>query len=104
MSLLVLLPGNIVKVVPVLETLSENFFLHTTNPQRNPQKLVSIFRIKNEPSCSNITLFFNNTPIYYKIDNRAQWKITSKINMKFEILKNISPRPDLSSANARLSA
>ena len=48
------------------------FFLDTINLKKNPENLVSISQIKNEPSNWNISLFSNGTPISYKIDIGAQ--------------------------------
>ena len=46
------------------------------NLQRNPENLVSISQIKNEPSDCNITLSFNGTPMSYETDTGAQCIVT----------------------------
>ena len=75
------------------------FFLDTINLQRNPENLINISRIKNEPSGWNISLSSNGTPISYKIDTGAQCNA-----IHVETLENVSPKPDLQPVNVKFSA
>ena len=75
------------------------FFLDRINLQKNPENLVNICQIKNEPSDWNITISSNGTPVSYKIDIGAQCNV-----IPVESLENISPKPDLQPVNVKLSA
>ena len=61
--------------------------------------MVYISQIKNEPSDWNITLYFNGTPVSYKIDTGAKCSV-----ILVESLEDISPKPDLQPVNVKLSA
>ena len=84
-----------------------NFSFIQTYLHRNPENLVNISRIKNEPFDWNITLSSNGTPISYKKDTGdisykkdtgAQYVILTKS------LENITPKPDLQPVNVKLYA
>ena len=75
------------------------FFLETINLKKNPENLVYISQIKTEPSDWNITLYFNGTPISYKIDTGAKCSV-----IPVGSLEDISPKLDLQPVNVKLSA
>ena len=75
------------------------FFLDTVNLHKNPENLVNISQIKNEPYSLNITLFSNGTPTSYKIDFGTQCNV-----IPVDSLENISPKRDLQPENVKLSA
>ena len=62
-------------------------FLDTINLQENPENLVNISQIKNEPSNWNIALSSDGTPISYKIYTGAQYNV-----IPVKSLENISPK------------
>ena len=64
---------GIIKKCKFSEILMVNVLL---NLQRNPENLVNISQIKNEPSDCNITLSFNGTPMSYETDTGAQCIVT----------------------------
>ena len=93
-----------------------NFSFIQTYLHRNPENLVNISRIKNEPFDWNITLSSNGTPISYKKDTGdiSYKKDTGDISYKKDTgaqyviltksLENITPKPDLQPVNVKLYA
>ena len=65
------------------------FFFDAINLHKNPENLVNISQIKNEPSDWNITLSSNGTPISYKVDTGAQCNVIPVESLE----ENISPKP-----------